>query len=101
MKFRIIKNLSNGRYFVNAELATISDDEIQKASKFGFPSMIIKATNGKNVPIRIDQLKNIVAYGFYNQKEADEYSEFLKKQILEIKEKWEKLTDTWSKQEEL
>lgn len=101
MKFKIINNLSGGRYFVKAELSELSEEDQAKGSKFGFPQIVIKLPNGKEHPLRITQLNQVDAYGFYNQEEADEYSSLLKEQIKDIKEKWEELEDTWSKEEEL
>ena len=101
MKFKIINNLSGGRYFVKAELTELDENDKVKASKFGYPQITIKLTNGKEHPVRIVQLNSIEAYGFYNQEEADEYSNWLKEQIIDLKRKWELLKDSWSKEEEL
>jgi hypothetical protein len=101
MKFIITKNLRSGRYFVKAELIELTDSDAEKANKFGFPSIQIKGGNGKEIPLKIPQLNQVDPYGFYNQNEADEYAEFLKRQIVDIKEQWENLKDTWSQQEEL
>lgn len=101
MKFKIINNLSKGRYFVNVELTELNNEDEYKASKFGFPQIEIKLPNGKEHPVRVNHLNKIEAYGFYTQEEADEYSNQLKKQILELKARWDKLQDSWSKEEEL
>jgi hypothetical protein len=101
MKFKIINDLSAGRYFVKAELTELTDNDKEKAEKFGFPQITMKLPNGKEHPVRITQLNRIESYGFYNQEEADEYSDLLKGQIIELKAKWELLKDSWSKEEEL
>lgn len=101
MKFKIINKLVSGRYFVNAELSEFSEEDRAKAGKFGYPQIQIKLPNGKEQPVRISQINNIEAYGFYTQEEADEYSELLKKQIIGLKIEWDNLKDSWSKEEEL
>jgi len=101
MKFIITKNLFSGRYYVKVEITELTELDQEKAKKFGFPAIQIKAPTGKDVPIKLIQLNQVDAYGFYNQKEADEYAEFLKIQIIDLKEQWENLKDNWSKQEEL
>lgn len=101
MKFKIINNLSGGRYFVKVELSELIESDRIKASKFGFPTIIIKLPNGKEHPIRISQLNSVEGYGFYTQDEADEYSIALKNQIISLKKEWSLLNDSWSKEEEL
>jgi hypothetical protein len=101
MKFKIINDLSSGRYFVKAELTELTENDKEKAEKFGFPQITIKLINGKEAPVRITQLNRIDSYGFYNQEEADEYSNWLKTQIIDLKDKWSLLKDSWSKEEEL
>ncbi len=101
MKFIITKKLVSGRYYVKAELTDLTEIDEEKAKKFGYPAILIRALNGKDIPLKIIQLNQVESYGFYNQKEADEYAEFLKNQIFILKQQWENLKDNWSKQEEL
>jgi len=101
MKFIIRRSLIGGRYYVKAELIELTETDKEKSSKFGFPLLQIKYSNGKDIPTRIVQINNLDSYGFYNQNEADEYADLLKNQIQLIKSEWEKLEDNWSKEEEL
>ena len=101
MNFKLIKQLKKGRYYVSVDLDIISEEDIEKAKKFGWPTINIKSAGGIDYPTKINSLKFLDAYGFYNEKEANEYAEDLKKQIKELKINWEKQTDTWSNEEEL
>ena len=53
MKFKIINNLAGGRYYVNAKLLELSDEDKEKFLKFGYPLIQIKLPTGKERPVKI------------------------------------------------
>lgn len=99
MQFKINKILSGGRYYVDVKLMEFSEDDLQKVKKFGYPTLEIKNPNGTMVPKKIESLERMEPFGFYAQKEADEYNDHLKQQIRALQQYWNKLYDTWSKEE--
>lgn len=101
MKFTIRKELLGGRYFVTVNVNDFQEQEIEKAKKFGWPSLTIKRDNGKDIMVKITSLSDFLPYGFYDHEEAYEYSKILKNQILILKENFSRLTDTWSDEETL
>ena len=101
MKFKLIRQLENGEYYCDIELTEFNAADQKKASIFGYPKITIKNHSGGKFTLSINVINNYSPYGWTNQDDADDYSEFLKKQINDIKIRWESLEDTWSTEEEL
>ena len=96
MKFLISQELTQGNYFVKVMLKEFSEDDQKKASKFGMPTLSIRYKDGRYFPIPINEAGQYPLFPFVNQKDADDYAVYLKKQINELKNNWENLKDTWS-----
>jgi hypothetical protein len=99
MQFKLTKELKDGRFFVRVVLSEFTDVDEAKAKKFGVPSLTIKYSNGKDLTIPANVLQSYPVFGFYNQEDADQYTVNIKKQISELKLKWDNLEDTWSNEE--
>ncbi len=101
MKFKIMKDLESGRYYVHVRLKDLTDDDVEKSKKFGFPLLKLRIGDGRTLNIRIDRINTFSGFGFYDQKEADEYVTDIKNQINIVKKEWEAKKDTWSVEETL
>jgi len=101
MKFLISQELKQGKYFVRVTLTEFSEDDKIEANVFGMPTLMLKFQHDRNATIPITNLEQFPSYGFSNQIEADKYAAQLKEQIINLKNIWDKQTDTWSKQEEI
>jgi hypothetical protein len=101
MKFLISQELSQGRYFVKVTLKEFSEDDQKKASTFGMPALSVRYKDGRYFPVPINEVGQYPLYPFGNQEDADDYAVLIKRQINDLKISWEKLKDTWSKQEEI
>jgi hypothetical protein len=99
MKFRIKKQITQSEYYIYLLLEEFTPADSAKATKFGTPKLVVKGSNGVNMNIPITALGNTVPFGFASQNEADVYAENLKREIVALKERWDALEDTWSKDE--
>lgn len=99
MQFRLTKEIHRGRYFVNLELTEFTSNDEGKSLKFGTPKLIIRMANGNNGEIPVNTLQKISPFGFYTQEEADQYVDFLKTQVANLKKEWNSLEDSWSDEE--
>jgi hypothetical protein len=101
LKFKLIRELANGKYYCYVSLLEFSEQDKKKANKFGVPNLEVLLQNGSLVKVSITSLEHMSVFGFPDQKQADTYAEKLKNQIVSLKESWENLKDNWSTTEEL
>lgn len=99
MQFRIQKYIQEGKYYVLLKLAELSESDHEKAKLFGEPSLIIKLSDGRESQRNVKGLNISEPYGFILREDAENYAEFLKKQIHELKERWSCLCDDFSHEE--
>jgi hypothetical protein len=101
MKFLLSQELIQGRYIVNVTLKEFTDDDVTKAKIFGMPTLNIRVSDGRTLPIPISSLNQTPVFSFRNAEEAERYAIQLKEQMQTLKTKWDNLKDSWSKQEEI
>jgi len=101
MKFVISRELTQGNYSVKVLLKEFSEDDQKKAMKFGMPKLNVLHPNGMRIAALINEVSNYQTFNFKNQKDADNYATDLINQINVLKNSWDNLKDTWSKQEEI
>ena len=99
MKFRIKKQLTKGRFYVNLVMEEFLPADEAKSSRFGTPELLLMQANGVRAKVAINQLSSNTPFAYNTAKEADQYADSLKTQILELKKKWDTLEDTWSAEE--
>jgi len=101
MKFKITKSLKNGKYLVNISMTEFTDEDKNKAQKHGFPSLIVRDENGREVQASSMILNQLKPFPFFTREDADEYYNNVKNQLLDIKTRWDLVKDEWSTEEEI
>lgn len=101
MKFLLLQEIRQGKYYVKVALKEFTDVDQNKAKTFGMPVLNIRHEAGPITLVPINQLASYPQYGFNNQVDANNYATKLKNDIHILKNNWENLKDNWSKQEEL
>lgn len=104
MKFKINQTLVSGQFIVSVELHDFTDNDEEKATKFGFP--IINIWNVdlepiRKVNVRVNQLIHMKSSAFQEKEKAELYVKELKEQIKKIKKEWLELKDDWTSEEVL
>lgn len=101
MKFKLSKQLVNGKYCVIPSVSEFTSEDQIKARKHGIPSIKLKRFDGREISASISNMEGVQPFQFFTQQDADVYSEDIKRQLQNIKEKWENIKDEWSAEEEI